>query len=1441
MIGESIGRYRIVEQIGKGGMGVVYRAEDTELNRSVALKFLSEKAIKSDQEMARFVREAQAAASLDHANICPVYEIGQYGDMPYIAMPFIEGQSLKEQIQNDFMSIQEVVDLALQIATGLAEAHSCGVIHRDIKSENIMINMAGQAKIMDFGLAKLTDQTGHTPSGYTLGTIAYLSPEQARGEPVDQKTDIWSLGVVLYEMITGQLPFNKDTEAGMVYSILSDSPLAPTELRSDLPRELERITYRALRKRQSDRYQSVGELITDLQALKRSFEEAAWTKQVTTTGKVEPRKETEHRFATIMYADIVGYSVLLEEQDPEEVTRIMNRCFESFDLIARKYGGRVDTILENNITALFGVPQAVENSPRAAINTAIEWLTATHQLNADENLGHFLDLKIGINSGPVIAGMMGPDRRVEYSAVGTTTILASELKGLAEESQILAGAATYQQAKDIFNFRQLKPVTRKGWKEPIRAFEMMTRVPVLQTAELRMGSGIYSDLVGRGEELEQLEFHVHKVVHGEGSIVNLIGEAGVGKSRLIDELAEAKIVERVTFLEGRALSIGQYLSYHPIIDILKSWAGIKEEDSEAVSLAKLERVVQEVDPDEAPEIFPFIATLMGMRLSGRYAERISGIEGEALENLIMKSLTDLLIKGSDQGPIVFVVHDVHWADQTSIEVLESLFRLSDRHPILFINVLRPDYPETSDRLVESIKDRYGTQYFNIDLHRLTEEDSQVLIRNLFKSTELPEVIQKAITNRTEGNPYFIEEVVRSLLDQGVVKVEGGILRLREDIDSLHIPETIQDLLMTRIDRLDESTRNLLKEASVIGRYFFFKILEEMNQVLDQEAISEHLSTLLQIQLIRKSARQEELEYLFKHALAHDVTYDSIPPNKRKELHLKVAGAIESVFLERLHEFYGMLALHYSNAEEPDKAEEYLERAGEVALKAAASIEALTYFQKALNIYQREHGESADPAKIAALEENIGIALYNKGKMQECVPYFDRVLEHLGEAKTRARTGAPEGKKSPWSNLVEIGRLLINFLRILKNVSLSPRRSRPLTPYEDRLVGITGRKIEALVSTDARRFFLDSLRMLNLLLKRDLRGNDFSLSYSLESSSIFSVAGVSFWIAKRILEISRPCLEDAGPKPLISYEFSDTIYQHFSGHWQAHDRYDEPLVDENIKNGEGFVTGAFLANHGYIGMEQGHFAHVKRVVDRLDEIGASFDNEYFKVRKYALNSQLLYKRRRLHEAKAECEEGLNSTILSKQNFYPLKIMGTQASALLLLGKEEAAWEVLVWTEEIIRRNRKVLPFYLSNYLIARFQFELHRLKRSPRSGDGTAFRNQKSATWRIGQLALKNVANCAAFRTEAENLMGTCCWLLGKNRRARRWWGRSIRSGKELGALPELARTYAEIGKLCAREKGRKSRVHGLTPDQCREKARVIFTDLHLDWDLAQLGQVPGQD
>ncbi|MFC1530431.1 hypothetical protein ACFL6R_06925, partial [Gemmatimonadota bacterium] len=183
----------------------------------------------------------------------------------------------------------------------------------------------------------------------------------------------------------------------------------------------------------------------------------------------------------------------------------------------------------------------------------------------------------------------------------------------------------------------------------------------------------------------------------------------------------------------------------------------------------------------------------------------------------------------------------------------------------------------------------------------------------------------------------------------------------------------------------------------------------------------------------------------------------------------------------------------------------------------------------------------------------------------------------------------------------------------------------------------------------------------------------------------------------------------------------------------------------------------------------------------------------------------------------------------------------ASALLLLGKEEAAREVLIWVEEIIRRNRKVLPFYLSNYLIARFQFELHQLKRSPRSGNGDTFRKQKSAAWRSGKLTLKNVANCAAFRTEAENLMGTCCWLLGKRRRARIWWGRSIKSGKELGALPELARTYAEIGKLCAREKGSKSRVSGLTPDQCHEKARVIFTDLQLDWDLAQLGQVTGQD
>jgi predicted ATPase len=369
-------------------------------------------------------------------------------------------------------------------------------------------------------------------------------------------------------------------------------------------------------------------------------------------------------------------------------------------------------------------------------------------------------------------------------------------------------------------------------------------------------------------------------------------------------------MNRVTCLEGRAISSGRNLSFHPIINLIKDWAHITEEDSPAQASYKLETVIRTVSHDNADDIFAFIATLMGMKLSGRYAERTAGIEGEALEKLIFKHMRDLLIRATEVTPLVIVIEDLHWADLSSIELLESLFRLAGSHPIVFINVFRPNYPETGDRIIATLKEKTPVSYLEIKLEPLTAELGETLIKNMLDIKGFSSSLISQIVERSGGNPFFIEEVVRSFVDAGAVVRVNGEFKITEKIENIVIPQTVNDVLMARIDRLDDDTRDLVKMASVIGRSFFYVILTEVAQAIDD--IDQRLSRLTQMELIRERQRMQELEYLFKHALAQEVAYESILSEKRKELHRKTADSIEKIFSQRLHEFFGILAYHYSN-------------------------------------------------------------------------------------------------------------------------------------------------------------------------------------------------------------------------------------------------------------------------------------------------------------------------------------------------------------------------------------------------------------------------------------------------------------------------------------------------------------------------------------------------
>ena len=498
-------------------------------------------------------------------------------------------------------------------------------------------------------------------------------------------------------------------------------------------------------------------------------------------------------------------------------------------------------------------------------------------------------------------------------------------------------------------------------------------------------------MVGREKEIDLLSLQILRLINGTGGIITVTGEAGIGKSRLLAELRLNAALKKTILLEGRAISMGRTLSFFPIIDALKHWSQIRGNDTDAEVQWKLERAIRDIHPEETDEIFPFIATLMGMKLTGRHAQRVKGIEGESLEKLIFRNMRELLIKGSEVRPTVIYFEDFHWVDTSSLELVKALFRLVEECRILFILVFRPGYTDTGERVNSFIQEHYPSKWTKVELEPLKESESEQLLSNLLKIKSFPHQLRDQILRRAGGNPFFIEEVVRSLINEGAVVPEKGEYRVTEKIKNIIIPQSIHALIMARIDRLDEETKHLVRVASVIGRNFFYKILTEVAGRIEE--VDRRLDYLKEIQLIRERKRMEEVEYLFKHALIQEAAYESILIQRRKEIHQKVAESIENVFNERLHEFYGMLAYHYSRAESLEKAEDCLIKAGEEALKSSASNEALHYYQEALSVYRKLRGDHADPEKVAMLEKNIGLALFNRGHYAEAVEHFDKALNY----------------------------------------------------------------------------------------------------------------------------------------------------------------------------------------------------------------------------------------------------------------------------------------------------------------------------------------------------------------------------------------------------------------------------------------------------------------
>ncbi len=1439
--------YRTIRLLGQGGMGRVYLAEDEFLDRRVAIKVISEVLPREEAVVAQFQREARAMAAIEHPNIVHVYAFGIASGRPYFVMQYIDGESLAERIERTArLPFNDASRFLAQVVDALDAAWQQRIVHRDLKPANILIDRENNAHVADFGLARAVmaaPGAGGTPTGRIQGTPKYLAPEQARGDEVDFRADFYSLGLVAYEMLAGEAPFEGDTPLLLMAKRLQE-PLPPIRLkRPDLPVEVERII-QWLTAKDPDLRPETHE------ALRRRVQELASVRPSTDRGPVrrppvhkppsgdfsstsapvgrssealEQPPPAQQKQATVLRAEITGTDRLRAELDSAAFATTMSEVRRVLTETVERSGGALDEIRDQRLTAAFGYPTAFEGSPVEAVNAGITMRREIESLGSRLALSVKLGLRIGIETGPVIGGAADVGSDARFAMGGSAVESAEALSGAASAGQIYVGRVTHRFTSDLFKYRGTSSARPSLKTSQVDAFELLSldrsgRRPLVDRGRLRP-----TDLIGRGQELDRLGLRVLELLNGKGSIVSIVGPAGIGKSRLLSELRRAYTGRNVVFLEGRAIAIGETLSFHPIIDILKRWANISDHDANAEAIHKLETAIAAIDPEHALETFPFIATLMGLKLAGKPAERVRGIAGDKVRQLIFKNLRDLIVAASRTQPLVFVLEDLHWADQTSIEFLESLYGLVMNHQILFINLFRPGHTQTSGRVSSMLEETLGPYYEEVRLQPLTVDDCERLVVDLLGASDLPAPVKESIIAKTDGNPFFIEEVTRSMLDEGVVRLERGKLRMAESLESVDVPETVQDVLLARIDRLDDETRTVIRIASVIGRTFLHRVVAEVGQDIDQ--LDERLQYLEYLGMIQRIERFGELAYTFRHALMQEVAYGSILAPQRRDLHLQIARSMERLFAERESEFYGMLAFHYVAAEDSEKSEEYLIKAGGEALRSAASSEALRFFRHALKLYSSRRGVEVDPETVANLEKNVALALFSHGNYGEAIECFRKVLPAFG-------VRAPEG------DLSLAARFLVCFLEFVVAVHL-PRLWfwREPTPKDSEGIRLYYQELSALAQYQPKRFFLESFLLARRLSKFDLTKVENGVGMFASAGNLLSWTGVSFYLSSKVLRLLEETVDDADPRAAISYGAAQVTHAFLAGQWDTAP-FDDALVKLALDLGETFLASNYVIFHGRLALEQGRLHDARTLAAKLEDIGVEYDHLYPPALHVYLHAKILLKKRRLRDAVNECDEGRRVAEKAALATVLYGLGSLKARAVAYMGDIDGA-ERELRAVEASSDGSELPKSYRGDFLISRCTVDVMGLERAVRQGDVAEARRLQHRAARSSRRLLANSAKVASHRVEAAKLAGLVDWFGGRRRQAFRHWERGVQIGEQLGAHLDLSRLYAEIGKRLQTASDGAGRPVGASAREYIDRARTMFDAMELEWDIAELESAVG--
>ncbi len=719
----------------------------------------------------------------------------------------------------------------------------------------------------------------------------------------------------------------------------------------------------------------------------------------------------ERRVVTMLFCDVAGSTAAAEQLDPERWAEIANQLFDLMIGPVYRYEGTVGRLMGDAILAFFGAPIAHEDDPQRAVMAGLEIIAAAQPFReqAARRWGLDINVRVGINTGLVMVGQVGSDLRMEYTAMGDAINVASRMEQTAEPGTVQISRDTYAYVAPYFETLDLGEIAVKGKSEPVRTYRPLRRRS--RPDRLRSHDGLDAALVGRTNELNTLTMALKRVAAGAGGVVCLIGEAGLGKSRLVREAAARMGVEQgggpapLGWFETASLSYESARPYALFQRLLRGFWGIAPADDAQTIREKIAQGL----PGAADEQEVMQVLLGADAGAGAGA---GSVEGEVYKRRLYLAIENMALMVSAQQPFALVFDDLHWADPASVALVIHLMALAERIPMLLICLMRADRDAPGWQVKQEAERRYAHIYSEINLQALSVPETNALIDNLLKASNMTQSSRQRILAKTDGNPYFVEEVIRALIERGLIVPEengDGICWCAvQEIDDADMPGNLQSLLVARIDRLEVAARRTLQLASVIGRSFYYRILSAIYDALRplEADLDGELLTLQRKELIRQAAVQPEPEYVFRHALAQEAAYSTILLRQRQMFHRLTGNAIEELFADQLDDFLPILAYHFQRAEEP-RAAKYAGLAGDAAFRLFAIPEALRHYTLALETLQAGGYDTAILGDADG-EERLAHLFRRRGRCLELQSNYPAAQEVYAELErvARARESRP---------------------------------------------------------------------------------------------------------------------------------------------------------------------------------------------------------------------------------------------------------------------------------------------------------------------------------------------------------------------------------------------------------------------------------------------------